>query len=246
MSRHQPVIGLTVYGPQDDRGFNIPQEYVRGIVEAGGIPMLLPPVGAEFVARWLDRVDGLLLAGGGDIDPSHYGNRGHETIYNLDLERDQTEMALARLALERQIPTLAICRGMQVVNVALGGTLHPHVPDIFGQQVEHRAPPREPVEHAVRVAPDSRLAAIMGTHRVITSSWHHQSVDRLGTGLKPVAWADDGCIEAVELAGNDRFMAVQWHPEHSVDRDPTQQALFRELVRMAAATAAAPPPTAAD
>jgi len=245
VSQHQPIIGLTVYGPQDDKGFNIPHEYVQGIVEAGGIPMLLPPVGAEFVARWLDRVDGLVLAGGGDIDPSHYGNSGHETIYNLDVNRDLTEMALARLALQRHIPTLAICRGMQVVNVALGGTLHPHLPEIYGEQVEHRVAPRDPVEHSVRVTPGSRLAEIMGTRTVHTSSWHHQSLDRLGAGLKAVAWADDGCIEAVELTANDRFIAVQWHPEHSIDRDPTQQTLFRELVKMAAATAAAPPPAAA-
>lgn len=246
MSHQQPIIGLTVYGPQGDKGFNIPQEYVQGIVNGGGIPMLLPPVGAEFVARWLHQVDGLVLAGGGDIDPSHYGNNGHETIYNLDQDRDQTEMALARLALQRRVPTLAICRGMQVVNVALGGTLHPHLPDIYGEQVEHRVAPRDPVDHGVGIEPGSRLAAIMGTSKVHTSSWHHQSVDRLGAGLKAVAWADDGCIEALELDHNDRFIAVQWHPEHSIDQDPTQLALFRELVTMAAATAADPPPAAAS
>lgn len=233
MSRPKPLIGLTVYGPQGDKGFNIPEEYVHAIVQAGGIPMLLPPVGPEFAGEWLSAVDGLVLAGGGDIDPAHYGGGDHDSVYNLDAMRDDTEMALARLALERRIPTLAICRGMQVVNVVLGGTLHLHLPEVYGEQVEHRVAPRDPVDHGVRIEPGSRLAAIMGSSQAHTSSWHHQAVDRLGEGLRAVAWAEDGCIEAMEQAGNDRFVAVQWHPEHSVDQDPTQLALFRALVEMA-------------
>ena len=117
--------------------------------------------------------------------------------------------------------------------MVLGGTLHLHVPDVYGGQVEHHVAPRDPVTHNVTVSADSRLAAIMGGTRVHTSSWHHQALDRLGEGLYPVAWAEDGCIEAVELEHNDRFLAVQWHPEHSVDDDPTQLALFSALLDMA-------------
>lgn len=233
MKKLKPIIGLTVYGPRDDKGYNIPAEYVHAIVGAGGVPMLLPPVAPDIAADWLASIDGLVLAGGGDIDPGHYGSEGHEAVYNLDAARDDTEMELARLALQGRKPTLAICRGMQVANVVLGGTLHLHLPEVFDQQVAHRTTPRDPVAHSVKVAAGSRLAAIMGDTRVHTSSWHHQALDRLGEGLTAVAWAEDGCIEAVEQRGNDHFIAVQWHPEHTVDQDPTQRALFSALTDMA-------------
>ena len=233
MRKRKPIIGLTVYGPSDEQGYNLPAEYVHAIVAAGGVPMLLPPVTPDIAGDWLASIDGLVLAGGGDIDPRHYGSGSHATVYNLDAARDSTEMEVARQALRERKPTLAICRGMQIANVVLGGTLHLHLPEVFDDQVEHRVAPRDPVSHSVTVADSSRLAAIMGATQIHTSSWHHQALDRLGEGLTAVAWAEDGCIEAIEQQGNERLIAVQWHPEHTVDQDPTQRALFAALLVMA-------------
>ena len=233
LARPQPVIGLSTYGIAHSEGFNIPAEYVQAILRAGGLPLLLPTAAVERVDLWIERLQGLVLIGGGDIDPVRYGAALHETIYNLDQERDACELALARSALKRRMPTLAICRGMQVVNVVLGGTLHRHLPDVFGDKVAHRLPPRETTRHPVEIAADAHIVQAMGATRVLTVSWHHQAVERLGEGLRPVAWAEDGVIEAMELAENPYLLAVQWHPELSAAEDPAQQGLFDRLVKLA-------------
>ena len=230
----RPIIGLSTYGVAHSEGFTIPAEYVQSILRAGGLPLLLPTAAVDPVDPWLERIQGLVLIGGGDIDPSRYGAAFHETIYNLDDDRDACELALAERALERQMPTLAICRGMQVVNVVLGGTLHRHLPDVFGDKVTHRLPPRETVRHPVDIAADAHIVQAVGRTRIMTVSWHHQAVERLGEGLRPVAWAEDGVVEAVELAGNPALLAVQWHPELSAAEDPAQQGLFNRLVALAA------------
>jgi putative glutamine amidotransferase len=230
---NRPMIGLSTYGIAHSDGFNIPAEYVQSILRAGGMPLLLPTAAVDPVDGWLEKIQGLVLIGGGDIDPSFYGAALHATIYNLDTDRDACEFALARAALERRMPLLAICRGMQVVNVLLGGTLHRHLPEAFGEKVAHRLPPREPARHAVEVNAAAHIVQAMGGTRVTTVSWHHQAVDRLGEGLRPVAWAEDGVIEALELDGNSNLLAVQWHPELSAADDPTQQGLFDRLVVLA-------------
>jgi putative glutamine amidotransferase len=232
MSR--PIIGLSTYGIAHSDGFNIPAEYVQAILRAGGMPLLLPTAAVDPVDAWLEKVQGLVLIGGGDIDPACYGALPHETIYNLDSDRDACEFALARGALERRLPLLAICRGMQVVNVVLGGTLHRHLPEIFGEKVAHRLPPRETTRHPVDIEADAHLVRAMGGTRVMAVSWHHQAVDRLGEGLRPVAWAEDGVVEAIEHEDNPNFLAVQWHPELSAAADPAQQGLFDRLTDMAA------------
>jgi putative glutamine amidotransferase len=231
----KPMIGLTTYGIAHSDGFNIPAGYVQAVVRAGGVPVLLPTAESGSIDRWLEVVQGLVLIGGGDIDPASYGALSHETIYNLDTTRDACEFDLARRVIERQLPTLAICRGMQVVNVVLGGTLHRHLPEVVGHKVPHRLPPRETVRHAVEVKAGTLVAVAMGATRVDIVSWHHQSVDRLGEGLRPVAWAADGVVEAVELDGNPHLLAVQWHPELSAADDPTQQGLFDRLIELAGA-----------
>jgi putative glutamine amidotransferase len=135
-------------------------------------------------------------------------------VYAVSPERDAFEIALLRGALERGLPTLAICRGMQILNVALGGDLHVHLPDVVGERVVHRSSQTEAAAHAVRVAAESRLAERLGaTELPAVPSWHHQAIDRLGAGLRPVAWAADDVIEAVELRGEAQLVAVQWHPE---------------------------------
>ena len=227
-----PVIGITTYG-RDERGrYTLPSEYVDAVQRAGAVPVLVPPV-VEHAARYLELVDGIVLAGGGDMDPAHYGGDAHETLYGVDRARDALELALARLIVERRQPTLAICRGMQVLNVALGGTLIEHLPAAVGEQVLHRAPPREPVPHAVQVKPGSRLAQVAGLVECAPMSWHHQAIREAAPGLEVVATAPDGTIEAVELKGHPWLLAVQWHPELTAARDPAQQRLFDALVAAA-------------
>jgi putative glutamine amidotransferase len=156
-----------------------------------------------------------------------------ETIYGVDADRDANEFELALAAIEDDLPTLCICRGTQILNVALGGSLHAHLPDVVGEEVLHRLPPRVPTPHAVAVAPECRLAGILGAHEIEPISWHHQAVDRLGRGLEVVARAPDGIVEALELPDHPRLVAVQWHPEMSAERDATQQRLFDWLVAAA-------------
>ena len=151
----------------------------------------------------------------------------------VDAERDRMEVDLVKQLIERGIPTLAICRGMQILNVALGGTLHEHLPDVFGGQIKHRLPPREPVPHPVSVQPGSRVAKIMQTSECSPQSWHHQAIREVAPGLEVVATAADGVIEAVELSGHPWLVAVQWHPELSAAEDASQQRIFDELARVA-------------
>ena len=224
-----PLIGITTYG-RDERGrYTLPGEYVAAVERAGAVPVLIPPV-PEHAQRYLDLVDGLVLAGGGDMDPGHYGGSAHETLYGVDAGRDRLELELARRIVERRQPTLAICRGMQVLNVALGGTLIEHLPAVVGEDVLHRAPPRDPTPHAVAVTPGSRLASIAGTTECAPMSWHHQAIRTLAPGLEVVARAPDGTIEAVEMRAHPWLIAVQWHPELTAARDPAQQRLFDALV----------------
>lgn len=227
-----PVIGITTYARDEREHYPLPVEYVDAVQRAGGLPLLIPPL-AELAGRYLEHVDGLVLAGGGDIDPSCYGGTPHATLYGVDAERDRMELALAREASTRRMPILAICRGMQILNVALGGTLVEHLPDVAGERVAHRAPPREPVPHAVRVQEDSRLAAILGATDIQPMSWHHQGVRQLAPGLRPVAFAPDDTIEAVEMVEHPELIAVQWHPELTARVDPAQQRLFDALAAAA-------------
>jgi putative glutamine amidotransferase len=228
-----PLIAITTYPPDDvvDR-INLPEEYVRCVRAAGGRAALIPP-GEPDPSGLLDAVSGLVLTGGGDIDPSVWGGTTHETVYMTDRARDSLELALARLAVERGTPLLAICRGMQVLNVALGGSLHVHVPDVVGEAVLHRVPPRGPIPHKVTVDPTSDLSQILGATDIEPMSWHHQAVDRLGDGLRAIAWAPDGVVESVELARHPWLVAVQWHPELTAATDPTQAALFDAFVAAA-------------
>ena len=227
-----PLIGITTYAPDRSGAFSLPAQYVDAVRRAGGAAVLLPP-GETRPDEIMARIDGLILAGGGDIDPSQYGGAAHETNYMVDGSRDTMELVLAREALERHLPTLAICRGSQIVNIALGSTLTQHIPDVYGEGTLHRLPPREPVLHEVEVSRRARVGEIMGRTRVHPMSWHHQAVDRMGEGVEIVARAPDSVPEAFEVRGKENLVAVQWHPELTADRDPTQQRLFDWLVKMA-------------
>lgn len=209
----------------------VPTLYLEAVERAGGLPAVVHPVrlDGEVTHQYLDPFAGLVLTGGGDMDPSFYGQPPDPHLYGVDALRDEFEMALARAALQRGIPMLAICRGLQVLNVALGGTLDQH---IVGKTTESHGIPGggAPVLHPVRLEPGSSLLEIMGVESVESSCHHHQAIAAVGKGLKPVAWADDGVIEALE-GQTKGFIAVQWHPEDTAPDDPAQQRLFDALVQ---------------
>jgi len=225
------IVGITSYG-RDGKAipqFSLPCGYIDAIRAAGAIPVILPP-GTDSPQRLLDAIDALVLAGGGDIDPGHYGGEPHETIYSVSEERDAFEFGLLRHALVRAgMPILCICRGIQVLNVACGGTLHEHIPEEFGEKVPHRLPPRESSRHHVRVKEGSRLANMLGATEVDACSWHHQAIDRIGDDLEAVAWAEDGVVEGVEHRRHPWCVGVQWHPEMQFEEAP-QRRLFAALV----------------
>lgn len=227
-----PIIGLTTYPSGETHGWHTPNTYVEAVLRAGGVPVLLPGLKNGCGQAWLEAVDGVVFIGGGDIDPQAFGGQHHETIYNLSPERDNSELTLMKALLAHPKPTLAICRGLQILNTVLGGTLHVHLPDVVGEDTLHRALPRDPIVHPVRIDGTSRLGQVLGEQADI-ASWHHQAIDRLGDGLRPVAWAADGVIEAVELEGFEQFTVVQWHPEITADKDALQQQLFNQLVEQA-------------
>jgi putative glutamine amidotransferase len=227
------MIGLTTYGRGEINRFSLPAPYVDAVRRAGGIPILLPP-GEAHADELLGRLNGLILTGGGDIDPSLYGGMPHPTIYNLDPERDRAELGLVRHCLASGLPTFGICRGSQIINVALGGTLIEHLPDLVGESIAHRLPPREPTAHAVTLTPGSRLAGLLATRELTTPSWHHQAVRTLASGVNAVAQAPDGTIEAIEFPDHPWLIGVQWHPELAAEQDRVHQRLFDELVKAAA------------
>ncbi len=197
----------------------VPRSYVRAVQRAGGLGIVLPP--DEAVATdpglLLDRVDGLILAGGADVDPASYGAEPHAETLGTWPDRDRFEIALARAALERDLPVLGICRGMQLLNVALGGTLDQHLPDSVGHGT-HRAVSGTFGEHHVRLAPDSLACAAAGMEGFVVFSHHHQGVEQVGEGFRVSGWSvDDDLVEAIELPDKRFALGVVWHPEEDPD-----------------------------
>ena len=226
-------IGVTTYRRETEgrERFTLPAAYVNAVREVGGVAVLLAP-GEATPEELLARLDGLVLSGGGDLDPQFSGAEEHTTVYGTSPERDAFEIALARAAVARDLPTLAICRGLQVLNVARGGTLHAHLPDVVGDGVAHRSSQVEATTHPVRVVEGSTLAEAVGGEALAgVPSWHHQAIARLGEGITPIAWATDGVIEAVELVGARRLTAVQWHPELDMATGAPGRRLFARLVQ---------------
>lgn len=217
-----PVIGLTTYrqrarsGVWDVSASFLPDSYLEGVIRAGGIASLLPPqrVDAGIAEAVVDRIDGLVLAGGEDVNPAVYGQEPHPATGRPVHERDDWEFALVRAALQRHLPVLAICRGPQVINVALGGTLHQHLPDIVGHS-GHRVAEATFASHTAHIASGTRLERLLG-ESVETRCYHHQAIDQLGAGLIPSARCD-GVIEGIESPGEDFLVGVQWHPEQNLD-----------------------------
>jgi putative glutamine amidotransferase len=234
-SERRPRIGITA-----DPDYDVP-EYEAAVRQAGGEAIRWMP-DATRVAADLRDVDGIIISGGEDVDPARYGAAAHPQTEIASAARDAYELALVRAAFDAGVPTLAICRGLQIANVAFGGSLHQHVPDVFGASVPHSlridgATYRGLIgEHRLTVAAGSQLERIAGAG-IVTGSRHHQSVDRVAAALAVVARSPDGVVEALEAAGAARFwLAVQWHPESTTALDGgASAALFRALVKDSAA-----------
>jgi putative glutamine amidotransferase len=242
-----PVIGITAYDDQAEwrrwnaRAALLPYSYIDAVRRAGGRPVLLPPGGdADEASATVAGLDGLVVSGGPDVDPARYGQPRHPRTQPAIPVRDAWDLAVTGAALTASVPVLAICRGMQVLNVCRGGTLHQHVPDLIGHE-RHEGGLGWYGRHHVRVSPDSVLAGILPEPELFeVPTHHHQAVDLVGEGLRAVAWEEDGLVEAVEagpseLGGLSGFvLGVQWHPEQGDD-----MRLFGALVSAAAERAAA-------
>lgn len=229
-----PLIGITT--SHNDASSVLSNVYIQAIVRAGGLPVLVPVGYPETALGALRaRLDGLLLTGGNDIDPVLFGGQPHPRVKGIDAGRDGLEIALARLAAETRWPLLGICRGAQVLNVALGGGLYTDVGDQLPGALKHDCwdtYPRDYLAHTVTLEPGSRLEAILGGRRVGVNSLHHQGVERIAPGLQAVAVSDDGLVEGLELPESPFALGVQWHPECLPDSE-AMQSLFRAFVRSA-------------
>lgn len=229
----KPRIGLTC-DLDPERGRIVLREgYCRAILAAGGLPVLLPNVPPEKAAGYLEIVDGLLLTGGGDIEPSFFGVRATASLHKVLPQRDAFELALTRAALAGGKPILAICRGIQVLNVAAGGDLYQDIPTEVPEALNHdQEQPRHEPSHLVTTIPGTRLARLLGPEAGV-NSLHHQAVRRLGDGLRVAALAPDGVIEGIEGQGKSLVLGVQWHPEDLYPADGRQKALFEYFVEIA-------------
>jgi putative glutamine amidotransferase len=235
-----PLIGVTtsitartVASPLRPERAYVNSAYVAAVQHAGAVPLLLPPQ-LDDAARGalLERLDGVLLTGGGDIDPARFDEPAHPTVSDVSLARDALEIALVEHAIDRDLPILAVCRGLQVLNVALGGSLYQDVGTDPGTQLAHsQTAPRHVPTHGVKITPGSRLAGVLGVDALGVNSLHHQAIKSLGRGLRVVAAAEDGIVEGAELDDPARFaLGVQWHPEEMVAESEPARRLFRALV----------------
>jgi putative glutamine amidotransferase len=237
-----PVIGITGYADRSARPPNIPifalaRTYVRAVIMGGGTPVIIPPhlENASLRAAF-DGINGLILSGGGDIHPSSFREADCGLLWRVDRERDQAELSLACWALDDGFPVLGICRGIQALNVAAGGTLIQDIPTQVPDALTHSAIAGRPVPdiaHTVHVDPASRLAELIGPGDIGVNSAHHQAVKAVGKGLVAAARSPDGVIEAVEASAHPFCIGVQWHPEVMVETNPTMGCLFRGLIQAA-------------
>ena len=232
MNGSRPLIGITSYletaafGIWQQQAAILPRTYLDAVLRAGGIPVVLPAIG-DGQAEYVERIDGLILAGGADLDPAAYHQQPHEQTRGVQTYRDEFEFPLLTAALDANLPVLGVCRGMQLLNVALGGTLHQHLPEANGND-EHRPVPGTFGGCTVKLAPDSTLATIFGDTTTVRCH-HHQAADTPAPALTVTGRATDGTTEAVELHDKDFVLGVQWHPEENPDDDR----LFAALVAQA-------------
>jgi putative glutamine amidotransferase len=241
--RYRPLIAVVAYHLGDDRvarwpegGYGVPSLYVEALYRARARPVIVPPGYPGGPDDILDPFDALLVIGGGDVEPALYGGTSTPHLYGIEPDRDRSEIELLHTADGLAMPTLCICRGMQVMNVAFGGTLHPHLPDLPGL-IEHGVPIEgSQTIHEVVPSPGSRLASVTKSGSLAAASHHHQGVDRVGEWLEVTGRSSDGLVEAIERIVPDRenpqatwMIGVQWHPEETAAADPVQQSLFDAL-----------------
>lgn len=234
----KPLIGITTNQSKNANGqptVMLMQSYVNAVLQAGGVPVLIPSLILE--DDWeiaYSRLDGILFSGGGDIGLEYSPGEPHPRIDEVDLRRDAIELNLVRAAVSDGKPFLGICRGCQVVNVALGGTLYTHIPDQFPNALDHSYPGnmRTVLVHEVKIDEGTRMAEIFGEPILRVNSLHHQGLKDIATSLRVAGHAPDGLVEAVELPNHPFGMAVQWHPEWLTDQDGTRE-LFRKFVEVA-------------
>lgn len=237
-----PLIGITTYRTSPSAKaipvVGAPESYIQAVQNAGGLPLLIPiHLSNAELDDVFSRLDGVLLPGGGDIDPALFHGRAHSAVYGIDTDRDRSEIHLVKRAAQSGKPFFGICRGIQVINVALGGTLFTDIAAQFPQALRHDwypDIPREYLAHPVRVEAGSRLAQMTGTTALETNSLHHQGLDQIATPLTAVAWAPDGMIEAVELSTHTFGLGVQWHPEN-LQAYTEMRSLFRSFIQAASA-----------
>ena len=254
MNRMRPLIGITTttYDRRHEgvsrRSSAVSLAYTQAVLQAGALPVLLPNLPtADDADTLLARLDGLILSGGGDVDPACWGEPRHPSLGHVDPARDAFEIALLRAAMRRDLPLLGICRGIQVMAVGAGGDLWQDIPSQIPADVGHyQRGLRHEAFHAVNIAPDSRLARMLGlgagaddnSCRIRVNSFHHQAARSYGTFFAPVAWSDDGVIEALIAPEAAWMLGVQWHPEDMASRDPLQLRLFAAFVQAAGGGAA--------
>jgi putative glutamine amidotransferase len=242
--RHRHQIDATQQGDPEQTEMALGIRYLEAVERAGGIPVVLPPLRSAAIGSLLSRLCGLLLSGGPDLDPDAYGARAHAMLGPTEPTLDAFEVALARRADRQGLPILGICRGAQTLNVSRGGTLHQHLPDVADGTIHHRQMiSGERTSHDVTIEPGSLLASVVGAGRLAVNSFHHQAIDRLGRGLRVVAWAPDGTIEAIEAPSRPFVLGVQWHAETLVAQR-RERDLFKGLVLAADAYVGAAPSVA--
>lgn len=243
MNAHRPRILLTTASRSMHEGLRrndsyTGRNYSEAVLAAGGIPLMAPSVEPEHAAAFLDGVQGVLFTGGVDVDPIHFGQEPQAGLGQVDVQRDLFELALYAAARGRGLPVLGVCRGIQLINIAEGGTLHQHLAaNITSQDHSQHDSGGEPY-HTIELEPGSRLAAAYGAERIRANSYHHQGLAELGNGLRPSGRAADGLVEAVEGTRGPFLVAVQWHPEMSFARHPEHLAPFAALVEAARAGSA--------
>ncbi|HYO87561.1 MAG TPA: gamma-glutamyl-gamma-aminobutyrate hydrolase family protein [Candidatus Limnocylindrales bacterium] len=237
----KPLIGIPTFHDRSaadkmPERYGMSRPYIIALEAAGAAPVLLPlALGEDTLMSIFERLDGLFLAGGGDVNPSRYGVTAHEKTHDIDDLRDFTELRMAQWALDRDLPLLGVCRGIQTMNVAAGGTLLQDVIDLVPQAIRHQYAPEKPrsfVAHDLMTISDTRLAAILGP-KARVNSFHHQAVERPGAGFVVSALAPDGVIEALEGRGQRFTIGVQWHPEGLIESDPSMLRLFQTFVHAA-------------
>lgn len=234
-----PLIGITTYRTKNRYGYPqicVNEAYITSLTNSGAVPTLIPlGLSEENMRSLLDRLDGVLFSGGGDIQPERYGSQPHPLVDNVDPDRDRVELFIFDQVVQRQKPFLGICRGLQLINVALGGTLYEDISDQRPDSLSHQNPdtlPRDTLSHPVSVLEDSLLHQILDQRDPPVNSLHHQGIRRLASPLKPTAYAPDGIIEAFEIPDYPFGLAVQWHPEW-LQEHAAMQRLFRSFVQAA-------------